>query len=87
MDLHSSIAIGAAKSSQEIKIITAESIILATKWVHSTKLWTQDAGFSDVPDVEYCKLIVGAAASGPITILLQLALKVNLGPSSYRIIA
>ena len=53
IDLNSSVAIGAAKISDELKIPMADSIMLATARSHKATFWTQDADFAEVPDVEY----------------------------------
>jgi predicted nucleic acid-binding protein len=53
IDLDSSIAIGAAKISDDLKMPMADSIMLASARSHKATFWTQDADFADVPDVEY----------------------------------
>ena len=53
IELDSSLAIGAAIISDELKIPMADSIMLATARSHKATFWTQDANFSNVPDVQY----------------------------------
>ena len=53
VDLDTSIAISAAKISDEIKIPMADSIMLATARNYEAVLWTQDVDFADLPDVKY----------------------------------
>ena len=53
IDLDASIAIGAAKISDELKIPMADSIMLASAHHYKAMFWTQDADFADVPGVQY----------------------------------
>ena len=53
VDLDSTLAINAARLSQDLKLPLADSIILATARVHSATLWTQDADFEGMGGVEY----------------------------------
>ncbi len=53
VDLDASIAISAAKISDESKIPMADSIMLATARNYEAVLWTQDVDFRSVPDVKY----------------------------------
>ena len=53
IDLSDSIAIYAAKLSQELKLPMADSIILATAQLDQAVLWTQDDHFKDLPGVKY----------------------------------
>lgn len=53
VDLDASIAISAAKISDESKIPIANSIMLATARNYEAVLWTQDVDFRSVPDVKY----------------------------------
>ena len=53
VNLDTSIAISAAKISDEIKIPMADSIMLATARNYEAVLWTQDVDFADLPDVKY----------------------------------
>jgi predicted nucleic acid-binding protein len=53
VELSATLAIGAAKLSDELKIPMADSIMLATARNHEAVLWTQDADFASVPDVQY----------------------------------
>jgi predicted nucleic acid-binding protein len=52
-DLTDSIALQAAKISTEQKIAMADSIILATARAYNATLWTQDADFEDISEVQY----------------------------------
>lgn len=47
------LAINAAKLSDQFKIPMADSMILATARYHGAVLWTQDADFATIPDVQY----------------------------------
>jgi predicted nucleic acid-binding protein len=47
------LAISAAKLSDELKIPMADSIMLATARRHEAVLWTQDADFVSISDVKY----------------------------------
>jgi predicted nucleic acid-binding protein len=47
------IAVNAAYISSEFKIAMADSIILATTHSYNATLWTQDADFKDMDDVQY----------------------------------
>ena len=47
------LAINAAKLSHQFKIPIADSMILATARHHGAVLWTQDADFATIPDVQY----------------------------------
>jgi len=51
--LDQAIALSAAKLSVETGLALADSIILATARVHGAKVWTQDAHFAGLPDVQY----------------------------------
>ena len=53
VELDAATAINAAKLSAELKIPMADSIILATARNHDAVLWTQDADFANIPDVQY----------------------------------
>lgn len=53
IDLSTTVAIRAAKLSEELKIPMADSIMLATAREHEAVLWTQDADFASIPDVKY----------------------------------
>ena len=47
------IAVNAAYISSEFKIAMADSIILATTRSYNATLWTQDADFKGINDVQY----------------------------------
>jgi len=53
LDLDTTIAISAAKLSDELKIPMADSMMLATARQYDATLWTQDADFASIPDVKY----------------------------------
>ncbi len=53
IDLDATLAINAAKLSQDHKLPLADSIILATARAQNAKLWTQDADFEGMDQVEY----------------------------------
>jgi len=55
--LDTSIAMAAAKISQDFKLAMADSIILATTWEHSAILWTQDIDFSGMASVKYIEKV------------------------------
>jgi len=53
VDLDATLAINAAKTSHDLKLPLADSIILATaRWAEAT-LWTQDSDFEGMPGIEY----------------------------------
>lgn len=53
VSLDISIALQAAKVSVDFKLPLADSIILATAFANNAVLWTQDADFDGLPDVQY----------------------------------
>ncbi len=53
IDLNQEIAIQAADLSREHKLAMADSIIYATARAFQATLWTQDAHFSGLEDVEF----------------------------------
>lgn len=53
VELAPSLAMIAAKTSLELSLPMADSIILATARLHGAQLWTQDEHFSGLPDVQY----------------------------------
>jgi predicted nucleic acid-binding protein len=53
VELDVTIAITAAKLSDNLKIPMADSIILATARSHEAVLWSQDADFAAIADVKY----------------------------------
>ena len=52
VDLDSRLAIASAQLSYELRLPMADSIILATARAHQARLYTLDADFKDLPDVE-----------------------------------
>jgi predicted nucleic acid-binding protein len=52
-DLTREIAINAAYISAELQIAMADSVILATTRAHNATLWTQDADFKGMEEVQY----------------------------------
>lgn len=53
VNLDTSIALEAAKISNDYKLPLADSIILATAQAHNATLWTQDSDFDGLPGVQY----------------------------------
>ncbi len=53
IDLDTSLALEAARLSAVLKLPMADSIILATARAFSATLWTQDADFRDITDVQF----------------------------------
>ncbi|MBI4736317.1 MAG: type II toxin-antitoxin system VapC family toxin [candidate division NC10 bacterium] len=55
VDLDARIALSAARISYENKLPMADSVILATARAYGAMVWTQDADFKGLPDVQYRK--------------------------------
>ena len=55
VDLSATIAIDAARLSAEMRLPLADSVILATARARDAVLWTQDAHFEGLQNVEYRK--------------------------------
>jgi predicted nucleic acid-binding protein len=53
IDLNQTLALSAAKLSANLKLPMADSLMLATARAYGATLWTQDADFMSVPDVQY----------------------------------
>jgi predicted nucleic acid-binding protein len=53
VDLTAGLALDAARLSIETGLAMADSIILATAQAEGATLWTQDADFAGMPQVEY----------------------------------
>jgi toxin FitB len=53
VELTPSLAIAAAAVSHSRKLPMADSIIIATARAENATIWTQDADFDGLPDVEY----------------------------------
>jgi predicted nucleic acid-binding protein len=53
VDLDAAIALSAAKMSVELGLPMADSLVLATARAHDAVLWTQDAGFEGIDNVQY----------------------------------
>ena len=53
VDLDRTLAIEAARTSLQLKLSMADSIILATAQAYDAVLWTQDAHFKDIQGVRY----------------------------------
>lgn len=53
IDLDTSLALEAARLSATLKLPLADSIILATARAFNATLWTQDADFRDMIDVQF----------------------------------
>ena len=55
VELSPSMAMVAAKTSLELALPMADSIILATARLHDATLWTQDEHFSNIAGVRYAR--------------------------------
>jgi predicted nucleic acid-binding protein len=55
VDLDARIALSAARISHESKLPMADSVILATARANGATVWTQDADFRGLPEVQYRK--------------------------------
>lgn len=55
VDLDAELALNAARISRETKLPMADSVMLTTARAHGATLWTQDADFEGIEDVEYIK--------------------------------
>ncbi|HKQ08149.1 MAG TPA: type II toxin-antitoxin system VapC family toxin [Blastocatellia bacterium] len=53
VNLEVSVALQAAKLSNDLKLPLADSIILATAQAHNATLWTQDSDFDRLPGIQY----------------------------------
>jgi predicted nucleic acid-binding protein len=53
VEIDASIAISAAKISDELKIPMADSLMLATARAYKATFWTQDADFSSIKGVMF----------------------------------
>jgi len=53
VNLDSRIALSAAKTSVELRLPMADSIILATARAYNATLWTQDSDFEGIEGVQY----------------------------------
>lgn len=53
VNLDAELALDAAKTSREMKLPMADSIILSTARAHKATVWTQDRDFEGLTDVEY----------------------------------
>src|SRR5262245_16006460 len=53
IDLNQTLALSAAKLSADLTLPMADSLILATARAYGATLWTQDADFKSVTDVQY----------------------------------
>ena len=51
----STLALSAAKTSADLKLPMADSIILATARAHDATVWTQDEDFEGIEGVQYIK--------------------------------
>jgi predicted nuclease of predicted toxin-antitoxin system len=52
-DVDPTIALSAAKPSQDLALPMTDSLILATARCFDATLWTQDSDFVNLPDVKY----------------------------------
>ena len=57
VELDTRLALSAAKTSLDLKIPMADSIILATARLYEATLWTQDEDFKEVAGVEYVEKV------------------------------
>jgi toxin FitB len=55
VDLDARLALSAARISHESKLPMADSVILATAHANGATVWTQDADFKGLPEVQYRK--------------------------------
>ena len=55
VDLDASLALNAARLSLDVKLPMADSIVLATAREYDAVLWTQDADFKGIENVQYRK--------------------------------
>jgi len=55
VDLDARLALSAARMSHESKLPMADSVILATAHANGATVWTQDADFKGLPEVQYRK--------------------------------
>jgi predicted nucleic acid-binding protein len=55
VDLDACLALSAARISHESKLPMADSVILATARANGATVWTQDADFRGLPEVQYRK--------------------------------
>lgn len=53
IDLDAPLTLTAAKTSVELNLPMADSVILATAHAHGATLWTQDSDFAGIDGVEY----------------------------------
>jgi predicted nucleic acid-binding protein len=53
VELDARLALSAAKTSLDLKMPMADSIILATARLYEATLWTQDEDFKEIAGVEY----------------------------------
>jgi toxin FitB len=53
VEMDSPLALSAAKVSLDLKMPMADSMILATARHYGAMLWTQDADFKEIDDVQY----------------------------------
>lgn len=53
IELDASLALAAAKTSLELKLPMADSIILTTAKAYGATLWTQDSDFKNIKGVRY----------------------------------
>ena len=53
VNLDSAIAMSAAKLSADLRLPMADGIMLTTARAHNAVLWTQDADFEHIADVQY----------------------------------
>ena len=63
IDLDMTLALDAAKTSAELKLPMADSIILATARAYDATVWTQDEDFDGIEGVQYIEKVTKGDAS------------------------
>jgi predicted nucleic acid-binding protein len=62
IDLDMTLALDAAKTSAELKLPMADSIILATARAYDATVWTQDEDFDGIEGVQYIEKVTKSNA-------------------------
>ena len=63
IDLDMTLALDAAKTSVELRLPMADSIILATARAYDATVWTQDEDFDGIEGVRYIEKVIKGDAS------------------------
>jgi predicted nucleic acid-binding protein len=53
VNLDTALALNAAKTSAQLGLPMADSVMLSTAWAHNATLWTQDADLKNITGVQY----------------------------------